>query len=122
MATIDLAKYGITGVEEVVYNPSYETLFEEETKLRIINYFWIVLTVVIAICTIYVSILTIRNTIRTRSQIRELDRQIEFYEEKIESDSIFIKNITQDPEFMESYAREQYHMQRPGETVYILEE
>ena len=32
MATIDLAKYGITGVEEVVYNPSYETLFEEETK------------------------------------------------------------------------------------------
>ena len=95
---------------------------KEETKLRIINYFWIVLTVVIAICTIYVSILTIRNTIRTRSQIRELDRQIEFYEEKIERDSIFIKNITQDPEFMESYAREQYHMQRPGETVYILEE
>ena len=95
---------------------------KEETKLRIINYFWIVLTVVIAICTIYVSILTIRNTIRTRSQIRELDRQIEFYEEKIESDSIFIKNITQDPEFMESHAREQYHMQRPGETVYILEE
>ena len=32
MATIDLAKYGITGVEEVLYNPSYETLFEEETK------------------------------------------------------------------------------------------
>ena len=32
MATIDLSKYGITGVEEVLYNPSYETLFEEETK------------------------------------------------------------------------------------------
>ena len=32
MATIDLSKYGITGVEEVIYNPSYETLFEEETK------------------------------------------------------------------------------------------
>ncbi len=28
----DLLKYGITGVTEVVYNPSYETLFEEETK------------------------------------------------------------------------------------------
>ena len=32
MATIDLSKYGITDVQEVVYNPSYETLYEEETK------------------------------------------------------------------------------------------
>ena len=32
MAKIDLSKYGITGTTEVVYNPSYEVLFEEETK------------------------------------------------------------------------------------------
>ena len=35
MATFDksiLEKYGITGTTEVVYNPSYEQLFEEETK------------------------------------------------------------------------------------------
>ena len=32
MKTIDLTKYGITGTSEVVYNPSFETLFEEETK------------------------------------------------------------------------------------------
>ena len=32
MATIDLSKYGITGTTEIVYNPSYEVLFEEETK------------------------------------------------------------------------------------------
>ena len=32
MATIDLTKYGITGATEVVYNPSYEQLFAEETK------------------------------------------------------------------------------------------
>ena len=32
MATIDLSKYGIVDVQEIVYNPSYETLFEEETK------------------------------------------------------------------------------------------
>ena len=31
MATIDLTKYGITGATEVVYNPSYEQLFAEET-------------------------------------------------------------------------------------------
>ena len=32
MATLDLTKYGITGVTEIVHNPSYEVLFEEETK------------------------------------------------------------------------------------------
>ena len=32
MANLDLTKYGITGATEVVYNPSYELLFEEEMK------------------------------------------------------------------------------------------
>ncbi|MBO6246132.1 MAG: phosphoenolpyruvate carboxykinase (ATP), partial [Anaerovibrio sp.] len=32
MATLDLTKYGITGTTEIVHNPSYEVLFEEETK------------------------------------------------------------------------------------------
>ena len=37
MATIDLSKYGITGTTEVVYNPSYEMLFEEETKPELVQ-------------------------------------------------------------------------------------
>ena len=32
MAEINLSKYGITGTTEIVYNPSYEQLFEEETR------------------------------------------------------------------------------------------
>ncbi|MDR0988883.1 MAG: phosphoenolpyruvate carboxykinase (ATP) [Prevotellaceae bacterium] len=32
MANLDLSKYGITGVTDIVYNPSYEVLFKEETK------------------------------------------------------------------------------------------
>ncbi len=32
MAKLDLAKYGITGVKEIVHNPSYEQLFVEEMK------------------------------------------------------------------------------------------
>ncbi|MFV0528067.1 MAG: phosphoenolpyruvate carboxykinase (ATP) [Lachnospiraceae bacterium] len=32
MATIDLTQYGITGTTEIVHNPSYDVLFEEETK------------------------------------------------------------------------------------------
>ncbi|MBQ9653832.1 MAG: phosphoenolpyruvate carboxykinase (ATP) [Bacteroidales bacterium] len=32
MANIDLKKYGITGVKEILYNPTYEVLYNEETK------------------------------------------------------------------------------------------
>ena len=30
MANLDLTKYGITGVTEIVHNPSYEFLYNEE--------------------------------------------------------------------------------------------
>ena len=38
MATLDLSKYGITGTTEIVHNPSYEQLFEEETKATLEGY------------------------------------------------------------------------------------
>ena len=38
MAKLDLTKYGITGVTEIVHNPSYEQLFEEETKSSLQGY------------------------------------------------------------------------------------
>jgi len=37
-ANIDLSVYGIKDVEEVVYNPSYELLFAEETKAGLTGY------------------------------------------------------------------------------------
>ena len=38
MANLDLTKYGITGATEIVHNPSYELLFEEETKPELVGY------------------------------------------------------------------------------------
>ena len=38
MAALDLTKYGITGTTEIVHNPSYEKLFEEETKASLEGY------------------------------------------------------------------------------------
>lgn len=93
----------------------------ESKKQKIIGYFWVTLTVFIAICTLYVSIVTISDMVRTNSRRREVDGKIERLEAKIAADSIFIEQITTSPEFMERFAREQYHMQREGETVYILE-
>ncbi|MCH5337617.1 MAG: phosphoenolpyruvate carboxykinase (ATP) [Acetatifactor sp.] len=38
MAEINLSKYGINGTTEIVHNPSYELLFEEETKPSLEGY------------------------------------------------------------------------------------
>ena len=38
MKKIDLTKYGITGVKEVIYNPSYEDLFKAETDPSLTGY------------------------------------------------------------------------------------
>ena len=38
MSKIDLTKYGITDVTEIVHNPSYELLFEEETNPALEGY------------------------------------------------------------------------------------
>ena len=88
---------------------------------KFINVFWVVLTVVIAICTVVVSIRTIGDMIRTHRDRKVVERRIETLEQKIYDDSIFIHKITTSPEFMERFARETYHMQRKGETVYIME-
>ena len=60
---------------------------------RYINIFWVTLTVVIAICTIAVTISTLGNMFRTRSNRREVERKIATLEQKIERDSIFIERI-----------------------------
>ncbi|MBQ2955513.1 MAG: phosphoenolpyruvate carboxykinase (ATP), partial [Clostridia bacterium] len=38
MAELNLTKYGITGVTEIVHNPSYETLYNEEIKPELEGY------------------------------------------------------------------------------------
>ncbi|MBB3894485.1 phosphoenolpyruvate carboxykinase (ATP) [Bacteroides pyogenes] len=38
MAKLDLSKYGITGVTEIVHNPSYDVLYAEETKSGLVGF------------------------------------------------------------------------------------
>ncbi|WP_026505305.1 phosphoenolpyruvate carboxykinase (ATP) [Butyrivibrio sp. NC3005] len=38
MSKVDLSKYGITGTTEIVYNPSYDALYEEELKSSLEGY------------------------------------------------------------------------------------
>ena len=38
MANIDLSQYGVTGVTEIVYNPDYDTLYNEELRADLTGY------------------------------------------------------------------------------------
>ena len=38
MTDLDLSQYGITDVTEIVYNPSYDLLFAEETRSDLEGY------------------------------------------------------------------------------------
>ena len=38
MAKINLKQYGITGTTEVIYNPSYDELYREETRKGLRGY------------------------------------------------------------------------------------
>jgi len=38
MAELNLEQYGITGATEIIYNPSYEFLFEEEMRKDLVSF------------------------------------------------------------------------------------
>lgn len=93
---------------------------KDSTKERIIRYFWVTLTVAIALYTVFVSVRTVGDMSRTNALRAELEAEVAALEAEIARDSTFVEQIQHSPEFLETFAREQYHMQRPGETVYIL--
>ena len=93
----------------------------ENIRKKVIKYFWTTVTLIIALFTIVVCIRTIGDMIDINRRQRIQQERIDKLEAQIKRDSTFIKQLTTSDEFLERYAREQYHMQRPGETVYILE-
>lgn len=87
---------------------------------RLIRYFWIGLTLTIAIVTIIVSTNSVRDMRRANADSQRHRRHIAEYSKAIADDSLIIYQLTHSPEHAERYARENFNMQRPGETVYIL--
>ena len=63
---------------------------------------------------------TLISLIKTRREIRQLNREKALYEASIRRDSLLIENLKND-EFLERYAREKYFMQGKNEQVFIVE-
>lgn len=57
---------------------------------------------------------------RMNRQLKELRLEREFYLEEIKRDSTAIDRLTNDPEELERFAREQYLMKKQGEDVFLI--
>ena len=76
--------------------------------------FWIAATAVIVVVTLFVVGRNSLHAVKIKRQINAMTREKEYYRTKIEQ--------LQYDDYLEEYARENYHMQRRGEHVYIIKE
>ena len=90
-------------------------------KIQLGRRFWIVLTTVIVVFSVYVIGRNALHAVKIKRQINLREREREFYVGKIAQDSTLLEQLRYD-DYLEEYAREHYHMQRRNEHVYILEE
>lgn len=73
---------------------------------------------------VYTAILIGRNIVamvRTQVDINRLKRERAEYLRNIVQDSVLLEHLQYD-EYLEKYAREHYHLQRPMERVFIIED
>jgi len=61
------------------------------------------------------------HAVKIKGQINAMLREELFYRERIAQDSALVEQLRYD-DYPEEYARENYHMQRRDEHVYIVEE
>ena len=104
-------------------------------KIQFGRRFWIVATAVIVVFTVFVVGRNALHAVKIKRQINALNREREFYRArinaltreqayyagKIAQDSTLLERLKYD-DYLEEYARENYHMQGRDEHVYIIRE
>lgn len=90
-------------------------------KIRPGRKFWIAATAIIVVLTLFVVGRNALHAVKIKGQINAPLREELFYRERIAQDSALVEQLRYD-DYLEEYARENYHMQRRDEHVYIVEE
>ena len=90
-------------------------------KIQLGRKFWMAATAAIVVLTAIVVGRNALHAVRIKRQIHALERERDRYRARIEQDSVLLERLRYD-DYLEEYARENYHMQRRDEHVYILEE
>ncbi len=90
-------------------------------KEKIVPNVWRLLTAIVILFTLFIIGRTCLIIIRTYAEIHRLNDEKEYYLQSIAEDSALIERLKYD-EYLEQYARENFHMQRGNERVYIVED
>ena len=86
-------------------------------QLKLDKRFWVVITCIIVVFTIFIVGRNLLHAIEIRKDIAILEQERAIYRARIEQDSTLLKY----DDNLEQFARERYRMQRRGEKVYIVE-
>ena len=60
------------------------------------------------------------DRIKMSLEIRRLEKDREFYQDQIKTDSVRLNELTTDKDNLEKYAREQFLMKKPDEDVFVV--
>ena len=90
-------------------------------EIKIGKNFWITATGAIMVLTGIIVVRNLIHAVKIKSQLGTLEREYDYYREKVVQDSTLVEHLRYD-DYLEEYARENFHMQRRDEHVYILKE
>ena len=60
--------------------------------------------------------------VKFSKELNKLEKEREYYIREIEKDSIMKKELEENPEALERFAREQYYMKKENEDIFIIEQ
>lgn len=88
------------------------------------RYLSITLMVTVAVLTfvLFFNDNSVMRTYELQSEVERLEAEIRVNRDSLEYYQELNRRLSNDPDVMERVVREQYHMQRPGEDVFIIEE
>lgn len=62
------------------------------------------------------------RTLKTRKNLKELRKTVEFYTNEIKENQRIIRELNMDKKSFEKFVRETYFLKKPSEEVFIIEE
>ncbi len=88
-------------------------------KISFSRRFWVITTLIVVLFTLFFVGQNLLHALELKGDIARLEEEQEAYQQKIERDSTLVEQLRHD-DYLEEFAREQFHMQRPEEEVFII--
>lgn len=96
--------------------------FKESGFFKIIRNKFVVAFILFLAWIIFFDENSIVSHIESKQQLNDLIQQRTYYKQRIASDKQKLEDLSKGKEELEKFAREQYHMSKPDEDVFIVVE